>query len=135
MLGVSSYKKAYVDECRARVEAQLAAWRKLVAGADKAAVAAFAPSYFATMVLAIDHYFLHRLRNQEGKNGNSLNELRMLCNSIQENGGMLAEDSTIKYDAARSVAGIAIGKKIALDEATFARLAGAFFDEIERKYP
>src|SRR5437868_6214000 len=135
MLGVSSYKKDYVEDCRAKVEVQLAAWRKLAAGADKAAVAAFAPGYFATMVLAVDHYFLHRLRKQEGKDGNPLNELRMLCNGIQENGGVLSADSTIKYDPARSVSGVAIGARIVLDETTFARLAGAFFDEIEKNYP
>jgi hypothetical protein len=33
--------------------------------------------------------FLHRLRVIEGKDGNSLNEGRVLCNSILLNGGKL----------------------------------------------
>ncbi len=34
----------------------------------------------------------HVMRGKEGKDGNPLNEVRMLCNSIMENDGKMAEE-------------------------------------------
>jgi hypothetical protein len=133
MLAVTSYKKDYVAACRAGAKAQLSAFRKLMKEAPVAA-AAFAPGYFVTQILALDHFFLHRQRSFEGKAGGPLNELRMLCDGIKENDGVLAANSTIKYDAGKSVTGIALGAKIALDDKAYERLSGAVFDEIEAKY-
>ncbi|RYE07026.1 MAG: hypothetical protein EOP22_19385 [Hyphomicrobiales bacterium] len=133
MLAVTVYRQDYVDACRAGAKAQLAAFRKLMAAAP-AAAASFAPGYFVTQVLALDHFFLHRQRSFEGKAGGPLNELRMLCDGIKENGGVLAANSTIKYDAAKSVTGLAVGAKIVLDDKTYERLSNAVFDEIEAKY-
>jgi hypothetical protein len=133
MLAVTSYKADYVAACRAGAAAQLKAFRKLMKEAP-AAAAAFAPGYFVTQILALDHFFLHRQRSNEGKAGGPLNELRMLCDGIKENAGVLGANSTIKYDAAKSVAGLAIGSKIVLDDKGFERLSNAVFDEIEAKY-
>ena len=135
MLAVTSYKRDFVETCRANVERQLAAYRKLAASARKGEAAAFEGEFFNTMVLALDHFFLHRQRSLEGKDGNPLNEVRMLANSILEDEGVLKENSTIKYDAGKSITRIAIGDEIVMDGETFARLADAFFNEIERRYP
>ena len=135
MLAVTSYKKDFVEKSRANVERQLAAYRKLAASAKKGEAAAFEAEFFNTMVLALDHFFLHRQRSLEGKDGNPLNEVRMLSNSILEDEGILTENSTIKYDPKTSISRIAIGDEIVLDGATFERLADGFFDEIERRYP
>lgn len=104
MLAVTVYKQDYVAACRAGAKAQLAAFRKLAKQAPEAA-AAFTPGYFITQILALDHFFLHRQRSFEGKAGGPLNELRMLCDGIKENAGVLAPNSTIKYDAGRDCAG------------------------------
>ena len=133
MLAVTVYKQDYVAACRAGAKAQLAAFRKLAKQAPEAA-AAFTPGYFITQILALDHFFLHRQRSFEGKAGGPLNELRMLCDGIKENAGVLAPNSTIKYDAGKSVAGIALGQKIVLDDRAYERLSNAVFDEIEAKY-
>ena len=45
----------------------------------------------------LDRAFVHRVRKNEGKDGNALNEVRMITDSILENGGVLAANSTIKY--------------------------------------
>jgi len=145
MLGVSSYKKDYVEECRKAVAAQLSAYRNLIETARKeagagnkamaSAIGSFTPGYFNSLVLALDHLFLHRLRTRELKDGNALNEVRMLCNSIMEHEQVMTEDTQIKYDPARSISKIKIGEKISMDEEKFARLASGFFDEIEKKYP
>src|SRR5688572_5789699 len=133
MLAVTSYKKDYVETCRAGAQAQTSAFRTLMKQAPVAA-AKFAPGYFITRVLALDHFFLHRQRSSEGKAGGPLNELRMLCDSIKENDGVMAANSTIKYDAAKSATGIAVGQKIVLDDKMFERLSDAVFAEIEAKY-
>jgi hypothetical protein len=39
------------------------------------------------MVLGLDHYFLHRVRKLEGKDGNPLNEVRVICDSLTDNDG------------------------------------------------
>ena len=133
MLAVTVYKKDYVTACRAGAKAQITAFRKLMKEAP-AAAASFAPGYFITQTLALDHFFLHRQRSFEGKAGGPLNELRMLCDGIKENDGVLGASSTIKYDASKSVTGIAVGAKIVLDDKAYERLGGAVFDEIEAKY-
>jgi hypothetical protein len=133
MLAVTSYKTDYVEDCRAGAKAQLAAFRTLMKQAP-AAAAKFAPGYFITQVLALDHFFLHRQRSFEGKAGGALNELRMLCDSIKENDGVMAANATIKFDAGKSATGIAVGQRILLDDKMFERLSDAVFAEIEAKY-
>jgi hypothetical protein len=135
MLSVSSYDRSYVDGCRAAFDAQLAAWEAVAATASGKAVAAFEPRFCTTLVLALDHYFLHRGRGQEGKDGNPLNEVRMLCTSIMSHGGVVTEDKTIRYRPTDAVLELAIGDEIRLAPADVALLAKAFFAEIESRFP
>lgn len=132
MLAVSSYKPDYIAACLGQIEAQLEAFRALPTGKARDA---FAPLFFRHMVLALDHYFIHRQRSNEGKEGGPVNEVRMLCNAIHDNGGVFAKDTQIKYDPARSVTGIRFGEEIVLDEEAFAKLAYAFFEDIAKRYP
>lgn len=140
MLAVTSYPEVYVQLTAAKVEEQLAAYAALAAavkGNAKAetALAAFAPGYFNTALLALDHHFMHRMRGAEGKDGNPLNEVRMLSDSIMENDGVLGENKTIKYKAEKAVAGIAVGETITLDATTFAKLAKAYVEELGKRFP
>jgi hypothetical protein len=133
VLSMNSYPQEYVDRSRATVRAHLASWDALdLSEADRAA---FEPGYVHQLVLALDNYFPHRARSPEGKDGNPLNEVRMLCGSIRDNDGVLAADPTIKYQPAGSVLGIAIADPIAIDVDGFRRLSEAFFDEIEKRFP
>jgi len=86
------------------------------------------------MVLALDSYFVHRARAIEKKDGNPLNEVRMLCNSMMNNNDILCADTTIKYNPAKSMLKHRVGDEIKLNEADFILLSSAFFAEIERKY-
>jgi hypothetical protein len=145
MLSVDHYSQTYVDGCRARVDTQIAAYEDLIAAAtdldrnDKtrlgAAIATFEPLFFNNMVLVLDNSFLHRSRNMEGKDGNPLNEVRVLCNSLLNNGGVMASDKQIKLDPATSSLKYQVGDEIKLSETDFVLLAKAFFAEIESKYP
>ncbi len=139
MLGMRNYTKEYIAACRARVDADLSAYRQLVAGtktqpANDKAHEAFETTFFNNMVLLLDHFFVHRLRTVEGKDGNPLNEVRMLCDSMMSNKNRLCADKTIKYEPARSVLKYEVGDEIGLNEADFLLISKAFFAEIESKY-
>ncbi len=135
MLGRNSYAPEYVEQCRANVDQLLEAYRKLVAAAKgNAAVARFEPQFCNHLVLALDEYFVHRLRGVEGKDGNPLNEVRMLADSVMLHDGVLTVEKAIKWKPETTVLGLAPGDRIALDEKTFTKLAAAYFDEIEAKF-
>jgi hypothetical protein len=133
MLGRADYPIEFIMACRKRAERQLKVYDALAKKAGKD-MDAFAPEFFNTMVLALDHYFMHRLRGKEGKDGNPLNEVRMLAASLLENDGIMSKDNTIKYDPGKSITGIAVGDKIVLDRKRFGALVDAYFDEIAAKF-
>lgn len=132
MLAVASYKADYVEACRAKLADQLGRFAALPAGAAKAA---FEPGYLNAMLLVLDSYFLHRQRSNEGKEGGPLNELRMLCDGIKDNDGVMAASGTIRYKPENAVTGIAVGAPIVLDLETFEALADAVFADVLRRYP
>jgi hypothetical protein len=140
MLCVNTYTKDYVNSCRSKIEAQLAAYRVLAgaarekAGDSSASAATFEPLFFNNLVLVLDRLFVHRARGLEGKDGNPLNEVRMLCDSILQKDGVTTADKTIKFDPAKSVLRLQPGDEIRLSEADFVRLSNAFFAEIAAKF-
>jgi hypothetical protein len=141
MLGMKTYSQDYIDACRARVDADLRAYRKQV---GKAPSKEFEVCFFNDQVLLLDHMFVHRLTDIEGKDGNPLNEVRVLCNSILLNHGKLQVDKlpgwpnsaggSIKLPPEKSVLKLRAGELVKLSEADFVRLAKAFFEEIEKRY-
>jgi hypothetical protein len=145
MLSVNSYTRDYIDACRARVRSQVASYNDLLAAARSqanggagplgSAIEAFDAVFYNNMVLTLDSYFTHRARTMEGKDGNPMNEVRVLCSSLVLNGGALVADKSIKLDPAKSVLGHQAGDEISLGEEGFTRLAEAFFAAVERAYP
>ena len=113
MLCVNNYTKEHIDQCHSRVAAQVTAYQTLVATARNqaatdepllnAAIEAFEPHFFNNMAPALDSCFVHRARAIEKKDGNPLNEVRMLCNSMMNNNNMMSAHKTIKFDPAKSV--------------------------------
>jgi hypothetical protein len=140
MLCVNTYTKDYVNSCRSKIEAQLAAYRVLAgaarekAGDSSASAATFEPLFFNNLVLVLDRFFVHRARGLEGKDGNPLNEVRMLCDSILQKDGVMTADKMTKFDPAKSVLRLQPGDEIRLSEADFVRLSNAFFAEIVAKF-
>jgi hypothetical protein len=139
MFTVESRSREYLNEWKSRMKAQLAARRELVAAGREqrnsqagfdAALSTFDPLFFSNLLLALNVAFGHRSLTD----GNVLNEVRMLCNSILLNRGVMAADETVQYDASRSVLGVEVGQEIRLNEADFVRLSSAFFEELEAKF-
>ncbi len=130
MLGTSSYPSDYIDACRARVDAHLAAWRR----AEDTLDPDFEHVFFANLLVALDASFVHRLRGQEGEDGNPLNEVRVLVSSLLAHDGVLTQDGANPLRPEASVLGLSTGDPIRLGQRDFVRLAEAFFAELETRF-
>lgn len=91
------YTQEELDHGKTAVDRQLAAYRRLVtaaagAAADKeveSALGHLEMVFFTNMALVFDRYFVHRLRVVAGKDGNPLNEVEMIADSLMNNDGVL----------------------------------------------
>jgi hypothetical protein len=138
---MKKYTKDYIAACRARVEADQRAYRSQV---GKAPSKDFEARFFNDQVLLLDYMFVHRLTGIEGKDGNPLNEVRVLCNSILLNQCKLQVDrlpgwpnsagSGTRLPPEKSVLKLKVGDEVRLSEADFGRLSKAFFAELEKKF-
>ena len=138
---MKKYPKAYIAACRARVDADLRAYRSAV---GKTPSREFEARFFDDQVLLLDYMFVHRLSGIEGKDGNPLNEVRVLCNSILLNRGKLQVDKLpewpnsavagIKLPPEKSVLKLKSSDEVRLREADFERLSKAFFIELDKKF-
>jgi hypothetical protein len=140
MLGRKNYTQEELDHSKAMVDRQLAAYKTLVTAAGAAtdtkvgsAFEAFEPLFFNNMLLALDRPFVHRIRAVAGKDGNPLNEVELLCESLL-NDGIFRGNNVIKLIPEQSVLKLEIGDPIRLTADEFERLASAFFAELERKF-
>lgn len=141
MLGRKNYTQSEIDQGRAMVEADLRAYGSLPAAARSRE---FETAFFNRAVLLLDYIFVHRLTGSEGKDGNPLNEVRVLCNSILLNNGKvqierlpnwpMSAGSSLKLPPEKSVLKLKPGDDIKLSEADFVRLSTAFFAELEKRY-
>ena len=138
MLGRKDYTRAEFDNARSAIDRQLAAWRALVATATDpkttAKLDAFEPLFMNNLTLALDRYFVHRIRMVTGKDGNPLNEVELIVESLLDHGGVLRANNVIKLHPDESVTKIQFGERIALTADVFERLADAFFAELDRKF-
>jgi hypothetical protein len=141
MLGRKDYRPEEVAGAQTVVKRQLAAYRTLAKAVDQAAdpkaaaaLEALEPLLFNNMALALDRYFVHRLRMTTGKDGNPVNELELVSDSLMNNDGVLRGNNVIKYVPEQSVLKLDIGDEIKLSAADFDRLAKAFFADLEAKF-
>jgi len=133
MLAKTSYPKDHIDTCRARTEAQLSAFAKLRKEAGDA-VETLEPEFFNNLVVVLDHQFVHRARGAEGKDGNPINEVRVISDSLTEHDGEMTAQSSIKLKPENSVLGIEPGARIRIGEDDFRKLADAYYAEIEKRF-
>jgi len=133
MLGMKKYDQTYVEQCRSKIRSDVAAFKKLAAKRP-AGIEALEGAFFTNMLLVLDRLFVHRLRVVEGKDANPLSEVRVLCNSIVHNKGVMTADKSIKLTPATSVLTYEPGDTIELSQADFDKMSKAFFAEIEKKF-
>lgn len=134
MLGRSSYPTAQIAACRAEMIQLCAGWRAISARSEAKVRAEAEAQVFNQMAVALEGWFVHRLRGIEGKDGNPLNEVRLLALGVTTNGGYFPSDNSIKWHAETSVTGYRAGDKIALSEAVFSRIVEAYLDAIDAKF-
>jgi hypothetical protein len=128
MLCMTTYPQEYVDSCRSRVEAAAAVFPKLDVDSE------LESTWFNNLVIVLEACFVHRARAQELKDGNPVNEVRLLAASLLTNGGRLLADKQTRLEPERTVLGLQVGDEIALTASDFDRLAKAYFAEIEIKF-
>ena len=133
MLGMRTYDAAYIDACRRHIDTAVVALTSLMDAARGDTNGAEA-TLLNNLAIVLDAQFVHRLRVVEGKDGNPLNEVRLVAASLLTNNGRLLADKQIKLDPSSSVLGLDIGDEIHLTQAGFARLATAFFAEIDKRF-
>ena len=139
MLGRSDYTRQEFDDGRTRIDDAVVRFAALAAAVAKDAEAAkaltaFEATYFNDLVLVLDRLFVHRVRKVAGSDGNPLNEVELLVDSLMLNGGVLRAVSPIKYVPATSVLHLELDAEIRLSTDDFTRLAAAFFAELEAKF-
>jgi hypothetical protein len=142
MLGRKTYTQEEFDNAETAIARQLAAYKKLVeavGGAEPgpkvaAALEDFEPLFFDNLTLALDRRFVHRVRMVTGKDGNPVNEVELLTESLMNNDGVLRGNNVIKLVPEESVLKLEIGDRIRLTAAQFERLSKAFFADLQAKF-
>jgi hypothetical protein len=135
VLGRKSCTQDQVDSAPQAVEGRLASYRQVAAGCgDDTGLPDFEPVFLDGMVLALDRHFVHRLRMVTGKDGDPLNEVDLICESLMGNDGVLRGNNVIEYVTADPVTGLEIRDRVQLTAEQFERLATAFFAELERRF-
>jgi hypothetical protein len=125
VLGRKNYTPEELDSAKAAVAEQLAAI---------AALEGLEPVLVNNLVLALDRRFVHRIRVISGKDGNALNEVELIVDSLVDNDGVLRGNKVIKYVPAESVVKLELGDRIALSVEQFERLSAAFLAEIDARF-
>jgi hypothetical protein len=141
MLGRKDFSRKEFNGAKTTMDRQLAAYRKLAQAVDASsdpgaikALKAFEPLFFNNMTLALDRYFVHRVRMVTGKDGNPLNEVELVTESLMGNGGEFRGNNVIKLVPAESVLKLEQGDRISLSRAEFERLYRAFLSDLEAKF-
>jgi hypothetical protein len=124
MLLRTGYDRHYVAACRESVGAAVEELRRVGAGSVA----------WNQLVVALDRWFAIRNPKVEGRDGNPINEVRVLAESVLEHGAVMTVPKGIKLRAEGSVLGLEEGEEITLDGDAFERLFDAFLAEVEEKF-
>lgn len=134
MLARTSYDPAQIATARAAFAEMVEGWRSVAARSEARARAAAEAQVFAQMLVALEGWFVHRARAQEGKDGNALHEVRLLALGVTENGGRFPEPGPVRWRPEQSLTGLRPGDPIRMTEALFSKLAEAFLAAMTERF-
>ena len=123
MLARTSYDPSQIATARAAFAEMVEGWRSIAARSEARARAAAEEQVFAQMLVALEGWFVHRARAQEGKDGNALNEVRLLALGVTQNSGRFPEPGPVCWRPEQSLTGLRPGDPIRIRPATGAHLA------------
>lgn len=124
MLLRTGYDRRYVGACRESVGAAVEELRRVGAGS----------AAWNQLVPALDRWFAIRNPKVEGRDGNPINEVRVIAESVTEHGAVMTVPKGIKLEPEASVLGFDAGEELSLDGDAFERLFDAFLVEVEEKF-
>jgi uncharacterized protein (UPF0548 family) len=124
MLLRTGYDRHYVANCRESVGAAVEELRRVGAGS----------AAWNQLVPALDRWFSIRNPKLEGRDGNPINEVRAIAESVTEHGSVMVIPKGIKLNEETAVLGFLDGEEITLDGDAFERLFDAFLAEVEAKF-
>ncbi|HEY2053875.1 MAG TPA: hypothetical protein VGH14_08080 [Solirubrobacterales bacterium] len=124
MLLRTGYDRHYVADCRESVGAAVEELRRVGAGS----------AAWNQLVVALDRWFGIRNPKVEGRDGNPINEVRVIAESVTEHGAVLTIPKGIRLSPEAAVLGFEPGEEISLDGDAFERLFDAFLAEVEERF-
>jgi len=125
----NAFTSEEIEACRDNCDALLAAW-----AANDVEDSTLETMVFAQAVIVLDAWFGHRERDLEGDDGNPMNEVRVVADSVVGNAGVLRVEGPIRWVPARTVLRLAVGNEIEITAAGYERLAAAYLAAIENTY-
>jgi len=128
--GRNSYTSDEIESCRDNCDSLLAAWA--TNDVDDTTLESLV---FGQAVVVLHTWFGHRDRGLEGDDGNPMNEVRVIADSIVDNDAVLRVESPITWVAERTVLRLAVGDDVAVTADGFERLTAAYLSAIESTYP
>ena len=125
----STYSADEIESCRDNCDALLAAW-----GANDVEDSTLESLVFGHAVVVLHTWFGHRQRGLEGDDGNPMNEVRVIADSIVDNDAVLRVAGPITWVPERTVLRLAVGDEVEITANGFERLTAAYLAAIESTY-
>jgi hypothetical protein len=125
----NAYTSDEIAACRDSCDALLAVW-----AANDVEDSTLESVVFVQAVVVLDAWFAHRDRDLEGDDGNPMNEVRVIADSVVGNGGTLRVQEPIHWAPERTVLRFAVGDEIEMAADDFERIAAAYLAAIETHY-
>ncbi|HET6968066.1 MAG TPA: hypothetical protein VFI44_07305, partial [Ornithinibacter sp.] len=113
------------EACRDAADGLLAAWQ-----ANDIEDETLENLVFSQAVVALDAWFVHRVPEMEGEDGNPMNEVRVLADSLIANDGVVRVRGPIRWEPERTVLRLAVGDDVVVTADTYERLVAAYLGAI-----
>jgi hypothetical protein len=126
----TTYTSDEVESCRDNCDALIAAW-----GANEVDDTTLESLVFGQAVVVLHTWFGHRRRELEGGDGNPMNEVRVIADSIVDNDAVLRVEGPITWVPERTVLRLDVGDDVQITANGFERLTAAYLAAIESTYP